>query len=76
MAYYLGLKPSEFWNSRYREIYIFCEMNIIRIKEDFKQEIILQEAVTNKLIQADCLNPKAKVIPLGKTFKELFDKEK
>lgn len=51
-------------------------MNIIRIKEDFKQEVILQEAVTNKLIQADALNPKAKVIPLGKTFKELFDKEK
>lgn len=51
-------------------------MNIIRIKEDFKQNVILQEVVTNKLIQADCLNPKAKVLPLGKTFKELFDKEK
>lgn len=72
MAYYLGMKPDEFWNGKYREVYLFCEMNLIKIKEMFKQEIFLQEAVTDKLIQADSMSKKPKIIPLRKMFKQLF----
>lgn len=74
-AYYLGLKPNEFWNSTYHEISLFCQTNMIKIKEDFKQEVILQEAATNKLIQADSMSKKPKIVPLKKMFKELFDKK-
>ncbi len=72
MAYYLGMKPDEFWNGKYREVYLFCEMNLIKIKEMFKQEIFLQEAVTDKLIQADSMSKKPKIVPLRKMFKQLF----
>lgn len=48
---------------------------MIRIKEDFKQDVILQEAATNKLIQADSMSKKPKIVPLKKMFKELFDKK-
>lgn len=74
LAYYLGMKPSEFWNGRYKEIYLFCEINVIRIKEDFKQNIILQEATTDKIIQADSMSKKPKIVPLRKMFNELFKK--
>ena len=46
----------------------------MRIIEDFKQEIILQEAVTDKLLQGDCMRKKPKIVPLKQTFKELFKK--
>lgn len=66
------MKPKEFWDCNYREIILFCEINSIKQNESFKTDIILQEAVTNKLIQADGMNKKPKVIPLKKMFKELF----
>lgn len=69
------MKPDEFWNCEFREMILYCDINIIRINEDFKTNIILHEAVTNKMIQADPLgNKKPKVNPLTKTFKELFKK--
>lgn len=76
LAYYFGIKPKEFWNSTYREMYLYCEMQFIKNTESFKQEVILQEAVTNKMIQADSMNKKPKVVPLQKVFKELFKKQK
>lgn len=42
--------------------------------EDFKESIILQEAVTNKIIQADSMREKPKVVSLKTMFKELFKK--
>lgn len=75
LAYYFGMKPSEFWNERYKNVSLYCEANLIKLQDDFKQQIILQEAVTNKLIQADSMsyaNPK--IVPIQKTFNILFKK--
>ena len=72
LAYYFNIKPQDFWNSRYKEIYLYCEIQFIRIIEDFKQDIILQEAVTDKLIKADSMSKKPKIIPLRKMFKEIL----
>ena len=46
IAYYCGITPKDFWNSRYKEIRLYCEMQFVRNVENYKQEIILQEAVT------------------------------
>lgn len=74
LAYYFNLSPHEFWNTRYKEIYLYCEIQFIRIVEDFKQEITLQEAVTDKLLQGDSMRKKPKIVPLRKMFSELFRK--
>ena len=74
LAYYFNIQPKDFWNSRYKEMYLYCEMQMVRVKEGFKQEIILQEAVTDKLIRADSMSKKPKVIPLRNMFKELVKK--
>lgn len=75
MAYYFNIKPQEFWNSTYREMYLYCDMQFIKTIEDFKQEINLQEAVTDKLLQGDCMSKKPKIVPLRKTFEKLFKKK-
>lgn len=41
LAYYFSMKPEEFWNG---------ETNMIRMLDDFKMQIVLQEAVTDKQI--------------------------
>lgn len=47
------------------------------MQDEFKQQIILQEAVTNKVIQADSLsNRNPKIVPLQKMFPNLFKKIK
>ena len=73
ICYYFSMKPNEFWNSTYREINAYIQVNLLRIVDGFKQEIQLQEAVTDKLIMADAMsNRKPKIIPLQKTFEKLF----
>lgn len=59
----------------YKGINKFCQSNLIRLQDDFKRNIILQEAVTDKMIQADSMSKKPKVVPLRKTFQELFKKQ-
>lgn len=67
------MKPSEFWNSTYREINVFTQSNLCRMLDDFRQEIRLQEAVTDKLIRADAMsNRRPKVVPIQKSFEKLF----
>ena len=51
---------------------LFCEVNSIRKNEQFKSDVILQEAVTNKIILADGMNKRPKVVSLKKMFKEIF----
>lgn len=38
-------------------------------------QIVLQEAVTDKLIKADSMRKRPKVVPLKKTFNKLFPQE-
>lgn len=72
LAYYFGMGPSEFWECTYREVVLFCEVNLIERNESFKLDVVLQEAVTNKLIGADGMSKRPKVVPLRKMFKGLF----
>lgn len=77
LCYYFSMKPYEFWNSTYREINIYTQSNLCHITDDFKQQIKLQEAVTDKLIMADAMsNRRPKIIPLQKTFEKLFPENK
>ena len=73
LAYYFDMKPSEFWNSRYSEINIYCQTHLVKIFDDLRREIDLQEAVTNKLIAGDCMNQNAKIIMIRDNYKELFE---
>lgn len=75
LAYYFGMKPHEFWDCRYKEVNLYIQSNMVKMVDDFKREITLQEAVTDKLIRADSMTKRPKVVPLRKTFKNLFKKE-
>ena len=50
-------------------------MNIDILLDDFKMQIMLQEAVTDKLIKADSMSKRPKIIPLKKMFAKLFETE-
>ena len=75
LAYYFDMKPYEFWNSRYLEINVYCQSHLIKIIDDLKREINLQEAVTNKLIRADSMSKNPKIILIRDNYKELFNEE-
>lgn len=69
------MKPYEFWNSRYSEINAYCQIHLVKIIDELKREIDLQEAVTNKLIAGDCMNQNAKMITIKEQYKELYEIE-
>lgn len=69
------MKPYEFWNSTYREINGYVQTHLIKIKDDLKREINLQEAITNKLIRADSMSKKPKIILIRDSYKDLFKEE-
>lgn len=69
------MKPSEFWNSTYREINIYIQTHLIKIVDDLKREINLQEAVTNKLIRADSMSKRPKIVSIRDSYKDLFKEE-
>ena len=76
LCYYFDMKPQEFWNSTYRQINIYMQTHLIKIVDDLKREINLQEAVTNKMIRADSMSKRPKIIPIRDSYKELFKEEK
>lgn len=69
------MQPDDFWNAEYRQINSYLQINMIRTLDDFKMQIQLQEAVTDKLIKADSMNKRPKIIPLRKMFAKLFKEE-
>lgn len=70
------MKPSEYWDSTYREINVFIQSNMCNMMDKFRQDINLQEAVTNKMIMADAMgNKRPKIVSLLKTFEKLFPKK-
>ena len=75
LAYYFDMKPHEFWNSRYSEINAYCQTHLVKIIDDLKSEINLQEAVTNKLIRADSMSKNPKIILIRDNYKKLFKTE-
>lgn len=65
-----------FWQNTFREVNLYCRMRLIKLQDDFKKQVILQEATTNKMIQSDpMLYERPKIIPLQKVFSPLFKKE-
>lgn len=74
-CYYFDMKPAEFWNSTTREVYTYFNSRAIRKIDDFRNEINLQEAVTNKLLAGDCMNKNSKILMIKDSFPELFEKE-
>lgn len=67
------MKPEEFWNSTYREINIFTQVRLTKIMDELRQEIQVQEEVTNKLIMADAMsNRRPKIISLLTIFQKIF----
>lgn len=75
LAYYFEIKPEEYWNCEYRQINLYLQTNMFKIVDEFKMQIQLQEAVTDKLIKADSMSKRPKVIPLRKMFAKLFKQE-
>lgn len=75
LSYYFDMKPNEFWNSKYSEINTYCQAHLVKNIDDLKREINLQEAVTNKIIQADSMSKSPKIIPIRDSYKELFKDE-
>lgn len=67
------MKPNEFWDCKYSEIQKYCQANLARKNDNLIEAIDLQEAVTNKLIVGNCMNPDAKIILIRDNYKELFD---
>lgn len=74
LAYYLSMKPKEFWDSTYREVILYCQMSLMRIQDDFRNDIVIQEAMSDKLLMGDAMREKPKILPLKKKFKEIFKK--
>lgn len=71
------MKPDEFWNSTFREINIFIQSSLCRVMDDLRNNVKLQEAVTDKIIMADAMsNKNPKIKSLIKTYKNLFQEEK
>lgn len=75
LCYYFDMKPQEFWNSTYREVNLYVQTHLVKIVDDLKREINLQEAVTNKLIRADSMSKRPKIILIRENYKELFKEE-
>lgn len=75
LAYYFGMKPKEFWNSTYREINIYCQVNLSKVVDDFKRQIQLNEATTDKMIAINPMRKKPKLIKLREFFQDIFKTE-
>ncbi len=69
------MKPYEFWNSTYRQVNLFSKMNLIKITDDYKLEITLQDETTNKIIKANPLSKNPKIKSLKEVFTNLFPKK-
>lgn len=69
------MMPSEFWNSTYRTLYKFVKANNIRKEEDYKKQIILFDALGNKLSSELRMVKPKKVSLVTDTFSHLFEEE-
>lgn len=70
------MKPEEYWNARYREVVLYCNVNLFKITDDIKQNVELFEAVTDKIIMSNsmCVK-KPKFVKLKEMFGNLFKKK-
>ena len=69
------MKPSEFWNCTYRELYTFVESNISHQKEEYKKQIILFDALGDKIIKSVASKHPKRVDLVRDNFRSLFEEE-
>lgn len=69
------MKPNEFWNCTYRELFLYVKSNSLQREKQYKKEIILTDAFGNKIIKAfDSKRPKS-INLVTDVFSELFKEE-
>lgn len=69
------MKPHEFWECTYRELFEYVKANTNRREEDYKKEIILMDAYGNKLLTALATKHPKNISLVSNVFKELFKEE-
>ncbi len=70
------MKPEEYWNARYREVVLYCNVNLFKITDNLKRNIEVLEGVTDKVIMSNsmCVK-KPKILKLKDMFGKLFKKK-
>lgn len=69
------MKPHEFWNCTYRELTEYVNSNTLQSEQILKENVILCDALCDKLIDVFAKKrPKRKSL-VRDTFKNLFKKE-
>ena len=69
------MKPNEFWNLTYREIYKYVDSNSLQRVQEYKEQVILFDALGNKIIGAIGAKRPKNVSLVSDTFKYLFKEE-
>ncbi len=69
------MTPNEFWNCTYREAYVFVNSNSLQREEDYKKNIILFDALGEKIINVIGRKRPKNVSLVRETFKNLFKEE-
>ena len=69
------MMPSEFWNCTYRELSTFVNSNSLQREEQYKQEIILFDALGDKIIDVIGRTRPRNISLVRNTFKNLFEEE-
>ena len=69
------MKPSEFWSSTYRELSVFVNANSLQREQEFKQDIVLFNALGDKIIEVIGRKRPKNINLVRDVFKELFKEE-
>lgn len=69
------MKPSEFWNCTYRECYQYVKSNSLQREEEYKKNIILFDALGEKMIDALARRHPKHTSLVKDVFGSLFEKE-
>jgi hypothetical protein len=69
------MKPHEFWDCTYREARVFVESMSSQKQDEMKEQIILLEALGNKIVAAGFSKKPKQVNLIADTFKKLFEGE-
>ncbi len=69
------MKPNEFWSCTYRELTLYVKSSSLQRDQDYKKNIVLANALGNKLISAFQKHPKNIDLITMKPFDKLFEDE-
>ncbi len=67
--------PSEFWNCTYRELYQYVNSNSLQREKEYKKQIVLFDALGNKIIDVIGRRHPQNISLVNHTFKDLFEEE-